>query len=220
MNTSLQKDSESYTVWIVEDDHKYGTQLSRLINMSGVFYCEKVFRSCESALSDLRDDIPPDILLMDVGLPGMDGIEGVRRVREIAPVVQIVMLTVYEDSDSIFRAIGAGAAGYLSKGSSLEAIVESLKIILGGGAPINPHIAKKVLELFASISSPGTDYGLTVREKQVLALLVDGLTKKQIGERLFVSYNTIGKHVRNIYLKLQVQTRGSAIAKTLRERLL
>jgi DNA-binding NarL/FixJ family response regulator len=157
---------------------------------------------------------------MDIGLPGMNGIEGVRRLKMLAPAVQVVMLTVYEDSDSIVQAISAGAAGYLHKGSSLDAIVDSLKSMLNGGAPINPQIARKVLDLFAHLSAPSSDYGLTAREKEVLGLLVDGLVKKEIAERLFVSYNTIDKHVRNIYGKLQVQTRGGAVAKVLKERLL
>jgi len=127
---------------------------------------------------------------------------------------------VYEDSGSIIQAIAAGAAGYLHKGSSLEAIVDSLKSMLNGGAPINPQIAKKVLDLFSRFSAPSSDYGLTAREKEVLGLLVDGLVKKEIADRLFVSYNTIDKHVRNIYGKLQVQTRSGAVAKAFKERLL
>jgi DNA-binding NarL/FixJ family response regulator len=220
MNNLTSNDQVPYTIWIVEDDERFGNELSQLINLSNVFACEKVFHACEPVLKALQDEIPPDILLMDIGLPGIDGIEGVRRVKSITPVVQVVMLTVYEDSDNIINAIGAGASGYLLKGSSLETLVDSLKNILEGGAPINPQIAKKVLDLFAKASSPPSDYGLTAREKEVLALLVDGLTKKQIADRLFVSYNTIGKHVRNIYLKLHVQTRGGAVAKTLKERLL
>lgn len=220
MNIPTAHTYGTFNIWIVEDDEQYGTQLSQLINMSGTFHCEKVFRSCEPALSALNAEIPPDILLMDIGLPGINGIEGVRRVKMITPVVQVIILTVFEDSDSIVQAIEAGASGYLLKGSSLDAIVESLNNILDGGAPINPQIAKKILTLFTMNASPAGDYGLTIREKQVLSLLVEGLTKKQIAGKLFVSYNTIGKHVSNIYLKLQVQTRGGAVAKTLKERLL
>lgn len=212
--------SDPRTVWIVEDDERFGTQLARLISLSDVFVCEHVFTACEPALDKLREDVPPDILLMDIGLPGMNGIEGLRQARAIVPALAVVILTVYEDTDNIVHAIGAGAAGYLHKGSSLETIVESLRSILGGGAPINPHIARKLLDLFASSAAPSGDYGLTHREKEVLGLLVDGLGKKPIAERLFVSINTIDKHVRNIYMKLQVQTRTGAVAKALKERLL
>jgi len=220
MSTGAPSALDRRTVWVVEDDERFGTQLARLINMSDVFACEQVYRACEPALEALHQEIPPDILLMDIGLPGMNGIEGVRRVKIVAPAVQVVMLTVYEDSDSIVQAISAGAAGYLHKGSSLDAIVDSMKSMLNGGAPINPQIARKVLDLFAHFSAPSIDYGLTTREKEVLGLLVDGLVKKEIADRLFVSYNTIDKHVRNIYGKLQVQTRSGAVAKAFKERLL
>lgn len=220
MKTSVMKTPGSHTLWIVEDDERFGAQLCQLINMSGIFYCDRVYRSCEPLLQALKTDIPPDIILMDIGLPGINGIEGVRRIKLITPVVQVIILTVFEDSDSIVDAIEAGAEGYLLKGSSLEAIVNSLENILDGGAPINPQIARKILELFGRMPTPTGDYGLTSREKEVLSWLVEGLTKKQIADRLFVSYNTIGKHVSNIYMKLHVQNRGSAVSKTLRERLI
>lgn len=223
MNTTMPVPpalTEKLTVWIVEDDEQFGRQLAELINLSEALSCRQLFRACEPALEHLQQDEPPDMVLMDIGLPGMSGIEGVKQLKMIAPAVQIVILTVFEDTDSIVRAIGAGASGYLHKGSSLETIVESLKSLLNGGAPINPHIARKVLDVFAQLSAPGKEYGLTVREKEVLGLLVDGLSKKQIADRLFVTFHTIDKHLRNIYGKLQVQTRSGAIAKVLKERLL
>lgn len=217
---AMTGEPEHPSVWIVEDDERFGNQLSHLISLSNVFICERVFTNCEEALKLLEEDIPPDVMLMDIGLPGMNGIEGIGRVKAIAPSIRVVMLTVFEDADSIIRAIGAGASGYLHKGSSLDAIVDSLKAMIDGGAPINPQIARKVLDMFARVAAPPTDYGLTVREKEVLTLLVDGFSKKQIAEKLFVSFNTIDKHVRNIYDKLQVQTRSGAVAKVLKERLL
>jgi DNA-binding NarL/FixJ family response regulator len=220
MNTLTYNMTGKHTIWIVEDDTQFGDQLFRLINMSDLFTCDKIFRACEPALEAIRTDIPPDILLMDIGLPGMSGIEGVRRIKAVTPIVHVIILTVFEDSENIVNAIEAGAGGYLLKGSSLEEIVESLKFILNGGAPINPQIARIILGLFRNTSSIENQYDLTIREKEVLSLLVEGLTKKQIAGKLFVSYNTIGKHVSNIYLKLQVQTRGSAVAKTIKERLL
>lgn len=220
MNAQPLSSSDLRTVWIVEDDEKFGNQLARLINLSQTFTCENVFPACEPALDALQTEIPPDIVLMDIGLPGMSGIEGIRKAKGIAPSVQVVVLTVYEDADSIVQAIAAGAAGYLHKGASLETIVDSLKSMLEGGAPINPQIAKKVLDMFGRLSAPASDYGLTAREKEVLNLLIEGLLKKQIAERLFVSYHTIDKHLRNIYGKLQVQTRSGAVAKALKERLL
>jgi DNA-binding NarL/FixJ family response regulator len=207
-------------VWVVDDEARFGQRLAELINMSEAFRCSGVYRDCESMLGALEREIPPDIILMDVGLPGMSGLEGIVKVRGIAPATQIVILTVFEDSDTIVQALSAGAAGYLVKGSELEAIVESLKSILSGGAPISPQIARKILTLFADRRSHSEGYDLTNRELEVLSLLVDGLTKQRIADRLFISFHTIDKHLRNIYGKLQVQSRTEAVAKALKERLL
>lgn len=208
-----------HTVWVVEDNEEFGRQLSGLLNLSEMFLCEHVFTACEPAIELLRADALPDLILMDIGLPGMSGIEGVREIKAIAPSVEIIILTVFEDNENVVEAIGAGASGYLHKSSSLETIVESLKSVLTGGAPINPQIARRVLEMFARSTTHG-DYHLSTREKEILRLLVDGLTKKEIANKLFLSFHTIDNHVRNIYGKLRVQTRGGAVAKALKERLL
>jgi DNA-binding NarL/FixJ family response regulator len=213
-------DGEPLCVWIIEDDEWFASQLSRLIGLSEAFTCPNVFRTCEPALAKLMTEDPPDIILMDIGLPGMSGIEGIKRIRAIAPGVKIVMLTVFEDTNSIVQAISNGAAGYLVKGSSLEAIVEMLKSIIVGGAPINPQIAKKILDVFAHTRSGQNDYGLTPREREVLGYLVDGLQMKQIADRMFITFHTVDKHLRSIYAKLQVPSRSLAIAKALKENLL
>jgi DNA-binding NarL/FixJ family response regulator len=214
------EESERLTLWIVEDDQQFGRQLEELINMSETFRCTHVFRSCEPAFDVLQRDDPPDLVLMDIGLPGMNGIDGIRRIRQIVPDIKVVMLTVFEDTNTIIQAISNGATGYLLKGSSLEMIVESLKSILGGGAPINPQIAKKILDFFTKTSAPYSDYGLTPREKEVLRYLVEGLQKKQIADKMFITFHTVDKHLRNIYAKLQVPSRSVAIAKALKEKLL
>jgi DNA-binding NarL/FixJ family response regulator len=208
------------TVWIIDDDEQFGRQLQELIGLSTIFTCTQVLRACEPAIALLKEVDPPDLLLLDIGLPGMNGIQGIRIMRAIVPDVRIVMLTVFEDTNTIIQAISSGAAGYLLKGSSLESIVESLKSILDGGAPINPQIAKRILDVFAEPAAPHPDYGLTPREKEVLAHLVEGLPKKQIADRMFITFHTVDKHLRSIYLKLQVPSRSVAIAKALKERLL
>jgi DNA-binding NarL/FixJ family response regulator len=207
-------------LWIIEDDAQFGTQLSELINLSEAFTCTNVFRACEPAIALLKKDDPPDLVLLDIGLPGMSGIEGIRIIRSIAPETKIVMLTVFEDTDTIIRAVSHGAAGYLLKGSSLETLVESLKSILNGGAPMNPQIARKILKVFAHASLPKADYGLTPREREVLGHLVTGLQKKQIADEMFITFHTVDKHLRSIYAKLQVPSRSIAIAKALKENLL
>lgn len=213
-------DTEPLCVWIIEDDEWFASQLSRLIGLSEAFTCPNVFRACEPALEKLMTEDPPDIILMDIGLPGMNGIEGIKRIRAMTPEVKTVMLTVFEDSNSIVQAISNGAAGYLLKGSSLEMIVEMLKSVIVGGAPINPQIAKKILDVFAHTHNGQNDYGLTPREREVLSYLVDGLQMKQIADRMFITFHTVDKHLRSIYAKLQVPSRSLAIAKALKENLL
>ena len=207
-------------VWVVEDNDAYRKELSRRLETSRVFQCDQTFSACEPALELLARGELPDLILMDIGLPGLSGIDGIRRVKEISPSVNVVMLTVFEDTDNIVQAIAAGASGYLHKGAPLAAAIESLRSILDGGAPMSPQIARKMLQLFAERSSPSADYRLTPREQEILRLLVDGLTKKEIADTLFLSFHTIDNHLRNIYTKLHVQSRSKAVSKALKERLL
>jgi DNA-binding NarL/FixJ family response regulator len=150
----------------------------------------------------------------------MSGIEGVRRMRKITPTTDIVMLTVYDDDDKVFEAICAGASGYLLKDASAEAILASIGEVVRGGAPMNAFIARRMINMFTTLAVRRSDYGLTDREREILHLLTDGLTKRQIAEKLFLSFFTIDTHVRNIYAKLHVHSRSGVVAKVLRERLL
>jgi DNA-binding NarL/FixJ family response regulator len=216
----LDESSRRLVLWVIEDNVVFARNLAELINQTEGLQCGGIFNSCEEALHDLEEESPPDVILMDIGLPGMNGIEGVKRVKMLAPAVQVIMLTVFEDNDNIFHAITAGASGYLHKSATLDEIINALKAILVGGVPMNPHIARKMLEIFKHLSAATSDYGITTREKEVLQLLVDGLSKKQIADKLFVSFHTIDTHLRNIYAKLQVNSRSGAIAKVLKEHLL
>ncbi|MBI4546648.1 MAG: response regulator transcription factor [Ignavibacteriae bacterium] len=212
--------TEQLDLWVVDDNVAFAKNLAELINQTEGLQCGGIFHSCEEVLHDLEAESPPDVILMDIGFPGMNGIEGVKRVKMVAPAVQVIMLTVFEDNDNIFRAITAGASGYLHKSATLDEIINALKAILVGGVPMNPHIARKMLEIFKHLSTTTSDYGITAREKEVLQLLVDGLSKKQIADKLFVSFHTIDTHLRNIYAKLQVNSRSGAIVKVLKEHLL
>lgn len=212
--------SHTRTVWIVEDSEGFAESLAELINSTETLSCQEVFHNCEDALAKLEQDSPPDILLMDIGLPGMSGIEGIRRIKVLTPAVQVIMLTVFEDNENIFDAISAGASGYLHKSATLDSIIDSLESILVGGAPVNPTIARKILAMFSRPHEARTDYGLSSREKEVLQQLMEGLSKKQIADKLFVSHNTIDTHLRNIYAKLQVNSRVNAVTKALREKIL
>lgn len=211
---------EELTVWLVEDNDRLRTNTQDLINESSGLTCVLAVPSCEEALVHLDTDPAPDLILMDIGLPGLDGIEGIRKVKSIAPSIQVIMLTVFDDNEKIFRAIAAGASGYLLKSAPPDRIIEALKEILTGGAPINAQIARKMLDMFAHITSPRAEYQITRAEKDILRLLVEGEPKKKIAHQLGVSFHTVDSHLRNIYTKLQVNSRSGAVAKALRERLL
>ena len=212
--------SERTTVWIIEDDPTYRNVLFRTFNTVDEIDCQFAFPSGEDAVAALDRELPPDVILSDIEMPGMGGIECARQISARSPVTAIVMLTIHQDDDKIFEALCNGAVGYLLKPSSKDAIIRAVLTAKDGGAPINPTIAKRVLDMFTRMSAPSSDYGLSDREREVLGLLVDGMTKNSIADRLFLSYHTVDMHVRNIYAKLQVHTRSGAVAKALKERLL
>lgn len=208
------------TIWLVEDNDSYRNNIRRLIGMTDGLECEKTFSNCMDALKDLETSAAPDLVLMDIGLPGIDGIEGTRRMKSIASSIDVVMLTAFDQNDKIVQAICAGATGYLLKNAPAEEIIASLRSILSGGAPMNAQIARKVLQMFSSIAGIHGDHGLTSREKEILHFLVEGLIAKQIADKLGISYHTTDTHIRNIYSKLQVHNRSGAVAKALKERIL
>ncbi|HTP78907.1 MAG TPA: response regulator transcription factor [Bacteroidota bacterium] len=207
-------------VWVVEDNAPFRRNLAMLLNDSDAFECQSTFSRCEDAIDALRLGSAPSVILLDIGLPGMDGVEGVKLLKQLAPECQVVILTVYDDDDHVFNAICAGASGYLLKASFEGTIVGAVNEVLSGGAPMNGQIARKVLAMFAHRNAPRADYQLTAREKEILDLVVDGMTKKKIADTLFVSYHTVDSHIRAIYQKLHVHTRSLAVAKALRERIL
>jgi DNA-binding NarL/FixJ family response regulator len=204
-------------VWLVEDHKTYGERLMRALNRLDGIRCAQRFTACEDALAALPTHDAPQVLLLDVELPGMSGIEGLAPFRQQAPRTALVILTVFEDDDKIFRAICAGAAGYLLKTSSIEDIAAALRTAAAGGSPINPTIARRVLEMFSKANPPARDYGLTPREQEILQLLVQGHTIKEAAAELGIGYYTADEYIRSVYEKLQVRSRGSAIAKAVQE---
>jgi DNA-binding NarL/FixJ family response regulator len=208
-------------VWLIEDHADSRRVLARVLNRTSTLVCPCAFASCEEALAALRTMPAPDVLLLDIGLPGMNGIEGIPHLKALAPGTHIIILTVFDDQDKVFRAICAGASGYLLKNADEEAIASAVREVMEGGAPVNPRIARLVLNMFATRAAPSKkEYGLTSREQEVLELIVHGLLKKEIADRLNLSYHTVDNHLRNIYSKLQVHTRSSAVAKAVSEHLL
>jgi DNA-binding NarL/FixJ family response regulator len=208
---------ETIHLWIIEDHKTYGERLVRALNRLDGISCTQRFTACEDAFAALTTEPAPQVLLLDVGLPGMNGIEGITRLRQLAPNTAIVILTVFEEDDKIFRAICAGAAGYLLKTSNTEDIAAAIRSAAAGGSPINPHIARRVLEMFSKANVPHKDYGLTPRELDILKLLVSGSTIKDAAAQLGIGYYTADEYIRSVYVKLQVRSRGSAIAKAVKE---
>ncbi len=191
-----------------------------LINGTPGYHCTGSYRSMEETLDRIRHDVP-DVVLCDIGLPGMSGIEGIRILKERHPAVVLLMLTVYDDDERIFDALCAGASGYLLKRTSPARLLECLKEAVSGGAPMSPEVATRVITLFREIRPPErADYELTPHESRLLKLLVEGHNYTTAAEELTVSYNTVKFHMRHIYEKLQVHSKSEAVAKAMRERLI
>lgn len=206
-------------VAIIEDQRDIRECLTFLINGTAGYSCSGSFRSMEEALDKIGHDLP-DIVLSDIGLPGMDGVEGVKVLKSRYPDLLILMLTVYDDNERIFDAMCAGASGYLLKKTPPAKLLDSLKEAIGGGAPMSPEVARRVITLFREIRPPDrADYQLTPHELRLLKLFVEGHIYKTAATELGVSVNTVNFHVRNIYEKLQVHTRSEAVAKALVNRL-
>jgi len=205
------------TIWIIEDHAAFRRTLIRVLNAEGDLQCTRDFDSCEKTLAALAQDDAPDLIIRDVGLPGMSGLEGIRLIKERSPKALVVILTVFEDDDKVFSAICAGAAGYLLKTSSAAEITQAVRDALAGGSPMTSRIARRVLDMFSKLAPKQSDYGLSDREKEILQLMVTGLIKKEIADRLTLSIHTVDTYLRRIYEKLEVNTRTGAVAKALKE---
>jgi DNA-binding NarL/FixJ family response regulator len=206
-------------VAIVEDRREIRDGLAMLISGTEGFECTGTYRSMEDAIPRISGSVP-DIVLCDIGLPGMSGIEGIRILKESHPDLLLLMLTVYDDDERIFDALCAGASGYLLKKTPPVRLLEGLKDAVQGGAPMSPEVARRVIVLFRDIRPPErADYELTQHELRLLKLLVEGHNYKTAAFELNVSINTISFHMNRIYEKLQVHSKSEAVAKALRDRL-
>ena len=206
-------------VAIIEDQRDIRECLTFLVNGTEGYSCTGSFRTMEEALDKIGHQLP-DVVLSDIGLPGMDGIEGIKILKERHPNLLVLMLTVYDDDERIFDAMCAGASGYLLKKTPPARLIDSLREAVQGGAPMSPEVARRVIALFREIRPPErADYELTPHETRLLKLFVEGHNYKTAAAELGVSVNTVNFHVRNIYEKLQVHTRSEAVAKALLHRL-
>jgi DNA-binding NarL/FixJ family response regulator len=207
-------------VLIVEDQREIREGLARLIDRAAGFRSVGQFRSIEAALAG-RLSAPPAVALLDIGLPGMSGIAGIEPLKARYPKMLVLMITVHDDDERIFEAMCAGASGYLLKKTPPEKLVESVREVLAGGAPMSPEVARRVVELFRKFQPPErADYHLTPYELRVLGMLVDGHNYKTAAAELGVTVHAVSFHVRHVYEKLRVHSKSEAVARALRLRLL
>ena len=207
------------SVSIVEDNDKLRGTLAKVIGRAEGFRFVSDYANAEDAIADLPK-AKPDVVLMDINLPGMNGVECVRQLKALMPKVQVMMLTVYEDTENIFNALAAGANGYMLKRTPTRELIEAVREVHRGGSPMTTHIARLVVQSFqkpvAAVPAAGEGLAeLSEREQQVLDLLAQGLIYKEIAEKLGISYETVHTYIRRIYEKLQVRTRTEAVAKFL-----
>jgi DNA-binding NarL/FixJ family response regulator len=204
-------------VAIVDDDEGIRTTLAALIRrVPASFKLAGDYADAELALREIPKH-PPDVVLMDINLPGINGVECVRRLKTVLPTVQFLMLTVYEDSDSLFNSLKAGASGYLLKRTASARLLEAIQDVHDGGSPMTPQLARRVVQLFSAPPTPASPVaGLTPGEREFLDLLSKGYAYKEIADRLSISIDTVRSYVRTVYEKLHVHSRTEAVVKYLR----
>jgi len=220
MTSRPQHPGSPIRVAIIEDQREFREGLAFLIDGTEGYRCAQRFGSMEEALDPLGRD-PPDVALLDIGLPGISGIEGIRLLREQCPGLPVLVLTIYNDDERIFGAMCAGACGYLLKKTPKARILECIEDVLDGGAPMSPDVARRVVELFRKFRPPqDADYHLTKQELRLLTLLGEGHYYKTAAGELGITINTVSSHMRHIYEKLQVHSKSEAVAKALRQGLI
>lgn len=211
--------SVSTKVAIIEDQRDIREGLAWIIKATEGFACTGSYRSMEEAIEKIGFDLP-DVVLTDIGLPGMSGVEGIRILKNRHPELRLLMLTIYDDDEVIFDALCAGACGYLLKKTPPARLIEGVREAMQGGAPMSPEIASRVIKLFREIRPPErADYKLTPHETRLLKMLVEGHNYKTAAAELGISVTTVAFHMRNIYDKLQVHSKSEAVAKALRNRI-
>ena len=204
-------------VAIFEDNSNLRQGLFNLLESNEGFVCAGAFGHCERVIENIKESLP-DVILMDIELPGINGIEAVKRIRENYPDLKILMETIFEDDEKVFQSICAGANGYILKTTVPAEILKAIREIYEGGSPMTPIIASKVLRMFKNTVSNETDesYHLSVREKEILKYLVEGMSYKLIASNCFISIETVNGYIKNIYKKLQVHSKSEAVAKAIR----
>lgn len=203
------------SVAIIEDDRVIREAIADFLNRQEDMFCSAAKESVELFLAWLAAGDPPDVILMDIGLPGISGISGMKIISEKFPDVNIIMFTVYNDSHRIFQSLCAGASGYLLKNSSFQDIKNAIQVVHDGGSFMSPQIARKVIDHFQEGRKKPVDSPLTDREKEIVMGIVDGLSYRMIADRACISIETVRSHIKNIYTKLHVHNKAGVIKKSL-----
>jgi DNA-binding NarL/FixJ family response regulator len=206
-------------VSIFEDNDKLRDLIEMLIGSSDEFTVKGTYRNTHDILNKVIID-QPDVIIMDIDMPEHDGIEGVKAVKKIFPNIKIIMHTVFDDDDRLFTCLAYGADGYILKKDASSSLFNAIKEVLAGGAPMSSGIATRVLQTFRKVEKPLNNYHLTEREKEILEFLTKGFSYRMIGLECVISIETVRRHLKNIYHKLQVQCGTEAVAKAIQEKLL
>ncbi len=206
-------------VAIFDDNERVRNSLYMLLDGSPGIEVTGVFEDADQIGLKLQKSLP-DLVLMDIDMPGINGIEAAKQIRAILPKVVIIMQTIFDDEERIFQSLKAGAQGYLTKDAAPLKIIEAIEEAMGGGSPMTPGIARKVINYFTSNHSDHDEFNLSLREKEILQLLSEGLSYKMIAARLYIAYETVHSHIRKIYQKLQVNSLGEALSLAFRKKII
>ncbi|MEP7171494.1 MAG: response regulator transcription factor [Bacteroidota bacterium] len=218
----ISTDNKILRIIIFDDNRNVRESVALLLSTTENMHLTAAFESCKNMLEQIELN-KPDVVLMDIDMPSMNGIDALKQLRTKFPLLPVLMLTGFEDDEKVFDSICAGANGYVLKNANMESLIQYIHEAFNGGAPMTPVIARKVLTQFARIQPvqlQGEDYNLSSREKDVLQLLVKGKSYKMIADELHISYETVHSHIRRIYQKLQVNSVGEAVSKTITKKIL
>jgi DNA-binding NarL/FixJ family response regulator len=204
------------SIALVEDDEEIRKGIQTYLNGQKKFVCNFSFGSVEELMRSLNYSNSPNVIIMDLGLPGMSGIDGIKIVKEKYPEIDIIVFSIYNDSEKIFESLCAGATGYLLKNTPLQEIKEGIESLAYGGSPMSPQIARKVIDFFNQRTKQKKESPLSGKEKEIVIGLVDGLSYKLIGARMNISIETVRFHIKNIYSKLHVHSKAEVISRSLK----
>ena len=221
---SLQEDKQEkrkrISVWIVDDNRSFCVVLSETLNRSNMIICEKCFHSSRMAIEYLETgNHPPQVILLDIKMPGTKGVDAIGLIKRIAPTTDIIMLTSYDFDTDIRSSLKRGAAGYLLKSSQPLDIIRAIQTVQKGGTPLDPMITQRMTDAYIAEKPESESYNLSAREREVIQWITQGLNSAEVAERLSITYNTVETHIKNIFHKLNVSNRHAMVAKAIKERL-